>query len=70
MRKTTAHTHKVVFGKRVEGCPRCTELDNGADPITWRNNRRALESAQRLIDIARHDCRERGCGYVCTAFES
>ena len=27
---TTAHNHRPNFGRKVEGCPRCTELDAGA----------------------------------------
>jgi hypothetical protein len=30
----TEHTHKASFGKRIDGCPRCTELSQGASPVT------------------------------------
>lgn len=61
---TTKHTHKVVFGKRVADCPRCTELDNGAEPVRWRNgNTNGYPTNQQL---RQHNCRQAGCGPVCT----
>jgi len=41
------HTHQVIFGRRVDGCPRCKELDAGAPPIVWASTRRA-EEEERL----------------------
>jgi hypothetical protein len=31
----TRHTHAVVFGRKVDGCPRCAELAAGRLPRTW-----------------------------------
>jgi hypothetical protein len=62
---TTQHTHPVVFGRKVDGCPRCTELRLGMPPRTWRNQRSSSD-AQRLADIRSHDCKKSHCGPVCT----
>ena len=35
MVSTTRHTHQVVFGRLVNGCPRCDESRAGAPPRTW-----------------------------------
>ena len=66
---TTKHTHQIVFGKKVDGCPRCEELKAGAAPVQgWGARAKAME-ARRIIDIRNHDCRKSGCGPVCTAFD-
>jgi hypothetical protein len=65
---TTKHTHPVVFGRRVAGCPRCAELDEGAAPVRWAGTDRHMEAA-RLAEIRAHDCRRSGCGPVCVAFD-
>ena len=66
---TTKHTHQLVFGRKVSGCPRCDELLAGARPIEWSSTRRAREDAQRRAEIRAHDCKKSGCGPVCTAFD-
>ncbi len=65
----TKHTHQVVFGNRVAGCPRCTELTNGAPAIQWRGSLARQREAQRMHEIRTHDCRRSRCGPVCTAFD-
>lgn len=66
---TTAHTHQVIFGRKVDGCPRCTELKSGAAPVQgWGSLRKAMD-ARRIADIRAHDCKKSGCGPVCTAFD-
>jgi len=62
---TTKHTHQPVFGRKVEGCPRCTELACGMPARRWSTGRATFD-AQRLADIRRHDCRASRCGPVCT----
>ena len=61
---TTKHTHPVVFGRKVDGCPRCMELLSGAAPVIW--NRRAAIEAEQLRVIRTHDCKASHCGPVCT----
>lgn len=61
----TQHTHQSNFGRKVAGCPRCTELANGAPVRAWRNYR-AESDAQRVREIRAHDCKRSGCGPVCT----
>jgi hypothetical protein len=62
---TTSHTHPVVFGRKVDGCPRCTELRLGVPARQWRNQRSKLDT-QRLRDIRAHNCATARCGVVCT----
>jgi hypothetical protein len=62
---TTPHTHQVVFGRKVDGCPRCTELRIGMPAKRWSNYRDTAE-AQRRADIRAHKCSIAGCGPVCT----
>jgi hypothetical protein len=75
---TTKHTHGPNFGRRVDGCPRCAELDEGAEPVSlaWVDNRRQTEQddAERTAAIRAHFAaggpHEGGlCGPVCTAFD-
>lgn len=61
---TTAHSHPMVFGRRVAGCPRCAELDAGAPPVRWSSQRSS--DARRVAEIRAHDCRRSNCGVVCT----
>ena len=61
---TTKHTHQVVFGRKVEGCPRCTELRVGMPPVRWRGYRD--NDAMRVRDIRSHQCSPSRCGPVCT----
>ena len=62
---TTPHTHQVVFGRKVMGCPRCTELRLGMPPVRW-STARADADAMRLRDIRTHNCQASRCGPVCT----
>jgi hypothetical protein len=62
---TTKHNHQVVFGRKVDGCQRCTELRLGMPARAWRNQR-TLSEAKRLADIRSHRCAIAGCGPVCT----
>lgn len=66
---TTQHTHQVIFGRKVDGCPRCEELKAGAVPVQgWGANKRSQE--QKLLSAIRnHDCTKSRCGGVCTAFD-
>lgn len=63
--KTTAHTHPVVFGRRVADCPRCGELARGAAPVRWSTTRRRSDEA-RCAEVRAHRCAVSGCGSVCT----
>lgn len=62
---TTKHNHQVVFGRKVEGCPRCDELKAGAAPVAWSGSRRDSEY-QRLREVRAHNCQASRCGPVCT----
>jgi hypothetical protein len=65
----TQHNHQVVFGRKVDGCPRCVELAAGAKPVTWAPSRRTLDQ-QRCAEIRDHFTSYKhlsgGCGPVCT----
>ena len=50
---TTKHTHPVVFGRKVEGCPRCVELLAGAPVVTWAPSR-PQQDARRCREIREH----------------
>lgn len=68
----TKHSHGANFGRRVEGCPRCAELDAGAKPIEWRGSARvkARENARHARELEAHFASDKhrggGCGPVCT----
>jgi hypothetical protein len=66
---TTKHTHPVIFGRRVDGCPRCAELNAGAPVVQWAPSR-AKQDAQRCHEIREHFTSHKhlsgGCGPVCT----
>ena len=66
----TKHTHQVVFGRRVVGCPRCAELAAGAEPVQWKGNRAAQDDQRRCAEILAHFSSHKhlsgGCGPVCT----
>ena len=67
--RTTKHTHQVVFGRKVDGCPRCDELRAGAEPVRWNLSRREqarLDDERRAREIRDHDCRTSRCSVVCT----
>jgi hypothetical protein len=65
--KTTRHTcGGPVFGRKTKGCPRCDELTNGADVVTWNiTDRRKLRDQDRRWRLE-HDCAKSRCGPVCT----
>jgi len=65
----TKHTHPVVFGRKVEGCPRCAELLAGAAPVSWGVSRQAAIDAERDERMRSHNCTTHGCGPVCVAFD-
>ena len=65
MHAATKHTHAVVFGRKVDGCPRCIELALGMPARQWRNQR-VSAAAQRLADIRAHDCKATRCMPICT----
>ena len=66
----TKHTHTVVFGRKVSGCPRCSELSAGAPPVVWNGARRAERERVMVQDVRAHFASHRhvsgGCGPVCT----
>jgi len=64
-RMTTKHTHRMVFGRREAGCPRCEELSAGSEPIRWARKSQKQVEARRAA-IRAHDCKRAGCGPVCT----
>jgi hypothetical protein len=60
------HNHQVIFGRRVDGCPRCSELAAGAAPRQgWGATKRAADVSFRLA-LAKHDCKAAGCAHICT----
>jgi len=71
----TEHSHGPNFGRKVDGCPRCIELTNGAEPVRW-NRSRGDERSQTggyptTAEIRAHFApgspHHRGaCGPVCT----
>lgn len=79
------HTHQVVFGRRVEGCPRCAELDAGAEvrtsPMWEAVNRRKAQDEQDRRWYEQHRETARRLGHcptcqtpetrysVCTCFD-
>ena len=64
--QTTSHTHQVVFGRKVDGCPRCTELRLGMPARKGWGSAYRDGQAQRIADIRAHDCKRSGCMSVCT----
>ena len=63
---TTKHTHPSNFGRRVAGCPRCAELNNGAPAVQGWGARRAAFEMESVRAIREHDCKASRCGPVCT----
>ena len=64
---TTAHTHAVAFGRKVDGCPRCAELKLGMPARAWGGySSRGRASATSLADIRAHSCKAAGCMSICT----
>lgn len=66
---TTKHNHKLVFGRREDGCPRCEELKAGATPVSGWGALRKQAEKNLAQAIRSHNCFVRKCGPVCTAFE-
>ena len=62
----TKHNHQLVFGRREAGCPRCAELDQGAQPVRWKCDSVSANEARRMREVKAHDCKARGCGPICT----
>lgn len=68
------HNHQPNFGRKVDGCPRCSELANGAAPKVapfWVQRSVARRQAEAALSraIAQHNCVTANCGSVCTAFD-
>jgi hypothetical protein len=67
---TTKHTHPVIFGGKVAGCPRCTELLAGAEPIRWTWRDKAADNRRHAEEVRSHFASHKhlsgGCGPVCT----
>jgi len=67
---TTKHTHPMVFGRREAGCPRCSELNNGAPLVRWFGDMRKEDDRVRLAAIKAHFASPAHlnghCGPVCT----
>lgn len=70
---TTKTTHKFDCKKAFKNydmtCPRCLELAAGAAPRAGYGTGRKVEEARRLVSIKAHNCKQAGCGPVCTAFD-
>ena len=63
---TTKHTHDVVFGRKVDFCPRCEELKAGAAPVKWNIDRKRINDQVLAQEIRNHNCSKSGCGPICT----
>jgi len=59
-------TCKMAFGKpsKHELCPRCNELKNGAEARTW-STKRTFEKRAAAFRT-NHNCKQSGCGAICT----
>ena len=57
-----------VFGRlaKLGECRRCDELRFGVPSRQWHGAQRRKLAAQRVADIRAHDCRQSGCGPICT----
>lgn len=60
------HNHTVVFGRKVDGCPRCEELKAGAKAVQGWGAFRKQQDARFVRDLRAHDCKKSNCGPVCT----
>lgn len=66
---TTKHTHPVIFGRKVDGCPRCEALKAGAEVVRWapsRSQQDAVRRAEIHAHCTSHKHLSGGCGVVCT----
>jgi hypothetical protein len=66
MAQTTKHSHPVVFGRKQDGCDRCTELKLGAPTRAWAGYSNAQTRSQQLAAIRGHSCAASRCMSVCT----
>ena len=64
----TQHTHPVVFGRRVDGCPRCAELSAGAAARRGWGWQAKADGARRLAAIRAH-VHGPDCGPCCVRFD-
>lgn len=63
------HSHQVIFGRRVDGCPRCEELKAGA-PVRHGYGWQRKQDEARTLAIRRHDFAAcAAVNVVCTHFE-
>lgn len=62
----TKHTHAANFGKKVDGCPRCAEINSGTGAPVVKWNIKQSNEARRLAEWKAHDCTKSRCGVVCT----
>lgn len=66
---TTKHNHQLVFGRREANCPRCEELNNGAQAVKGWGYNRKQEERNLAQAIRNHNCVVSRCAIVCTAFD-
>jgi hypothetical protein len=59
MTLTTRHTHGPNYGRRVAGCPRCSELAGGAEPVTWSTQASLDRQVTRARQAADQDAADR-----------
>lgn len=66
--KVEKHNHGPNFGRKVDGCPRCKQLENGAPAVPgWRTYK--SQDAERAAEIRAHFAsveHKYRCGRVCT----
>lgn len=56
-----------VFGRKTAGCPRCDELLSGAAPVVWASlELKKRNEANESRWLREHNCKNAGCGPVCT----
>lgn len=73
----TKHNHEVIFGRRVDGCPRCAELAAGAPARRGWGWAKKQAEAQQLRAIEAHfapggrysQLKAAGMEFTDTAFE-
>jgi hypothetical protein len=65
----TKHSHncKMAFGKKDPSCPRCQELLAGSAPRAgWQGAHFAKKAQIARYAALPHNCKESGCGVICT----
>lgn len=60
---------KKAWAKFDSTCPRCQELLSGAPRREGWGAKAKREEYLRIQAIRNHNCKECGCGPVCTAFD-